>query len=82
MSKKKGKTDTTKQSQPESGSYKSAIYLALQGNDWQQHEQLLMTAIDQANEYGVPLYVVNQSGAPKNPPPCVPGMPNYPNCNG
>lgn len=76
----KNKEATAKQSQEESGEYKSAIYLALQGNDWPQHQALLSNAIEQANEYGVPLYVVNQSGAPGFPPPCVPGMPGYPKC--
>lgn len=81
--KKKGKTASTKEVAEEATEYgKPYIYLALQGNDWQQHELMLITAIDKAKEAGVPLYVVNQSGAPKNPPPCVPGMPNYPNCNG
>ena len=75
------KTDSTKEAQEGSGSYsKPSIYLALQGNDWPQHQALLTNAIEQAQEYGANLYVVNQSGAPGFPPPCVPGMPNYPNC--
>lgn len=77
------KEATVKQAATESGSYgKGSIYLALQGNDWPQHQALLLAAIDKANELGSNLYVVNQSGAPKDPPICVPGMPNYPACLG
>lgn len=83
MSKKKEQTDNTKGEQEENGEYgKASIYLALQGNNWPEHQALLLAAIDKAKEENVPLYVVNQSGAPKDPPICVPGMPNYPNCNG
>lgn len=74
--KKKGKT--AKQQQEESGSY-TPIYLVLNGNNVVVNNYYLRTAIEEAREYGVPLYVTSNAGAPKDPPPCPP---SFPQCHG
>lgn len=75
---KKKKNKTGKQPQEESGNY-APIYLVLNGNNVVVNNYYLRTAIEEANEYGVPLYVTSNAGAPKDPPPCPP---NFPNCHG
>lgn len=55
------------------------IYLVLNGNNLVVNNYLMKTAIEEANEYGVPLYITSNAGAPKDPPPCLPGQPH---CHG
>lgn len=74
--KKKGKT--VKQEATDTGSY-APIYLVLNGNNITANNYYLRTALHEANEYGVPLYVTANAGAPKDPPPCPPATPN---CHG
>lgn len=78
MENEKEKTDSTKGEQEESSNY-SPIYLVLNGNNIVVNNYLMRTAIKEANEYGVPLYITSNAGAPKDPPPCLPGQPN---CHG
>lgn len=81
MANAKGKTVSKKEGQEGSGEY-SPIYLVLNGNNVDVNNYYLRTAIEEAHEYGATLYVTSNSGAPKDPPPCVPGMPGYPHCHG
>ena len=76
--KKREKTASTSQ-EPEKNSEYAPIYLVLNGNNLVVNNYLMRTAIEEANEYGVPLYVTSNAGAPKDPPPCLPGQPN---CHG
>lgn len=77
MTKKKEPTDSTKAAQEESGRYTGpAIYLTLNGNDWQSNSVYLTTAIYQAHENKSPLYVTSNSGGSSKPPNCPPGFPN------
>lgn len=76
--KKKEATVNTKEEQEESSNY-APIYLVLNGNNLVVNNYLMRIAIDEANEYGVPLYITSNAGSPKDPPPCVPGQPN---CHG
>lgn len=78
---KKEKTVSKEAEAEEAGSY-SPIYLVLNGNNITVNNYYLRTAIEEAHEYGVPLYVTSNAGAPPDPPPCVPGMPGYPRCFG
>ena len=59
---------------------KSYTYLTLNGND-DALQTTLKTAMKETHEYEGTLYVTHNAGAPKNPPPCLPGMPGYPNCH-
>lgn len=72
--KKKGKTVSTKEAPEEVSNY-APIYLVLNGNNLVVNNYLMKTAIHEANEYGVPLYVTSNAGSPKDPPPCPPGFP-------
>lgn len=75
--KKKEATANTSQEPEESGSYTGpAIYLTLNGNDWQSNSAYLTTAIYQAHENKSPLYVTSNSGGSSKPPNCPPGFPN------
>lgn len=75
--KKREATANTKAEVSEDGEeYKPAIYLALQGNDWETNGYLLSVAIAEARAHDQKLYVVNQSGGPPDPPPCPNGFPN------
>lgn len=76
--KKKGKMAKANQEAEEVTNY-SPIYLVLNGNNLVVNNYLMKTAIEEANEYGVPLYITSNAGAPKDPPPCLPGQPN---CHG
>lgn len=73
--KNKKKTVKQKAAVEEAGSY-APIYLVLNGNNITVNNYYLRTAIEEAHEYGVPLYVTSNSGQPGNPPPCPPGFPN------
>lgn len=64
MAKKKNKAEN----------YGGAIYLSLNGNNWAVNNVYLMTAIHEAHEYGIPLYVTGHAGGPNQPPPCPPGQ--------
>lgn len=72
---KRKKTVKQEAAVEEAGSY-SPIYLVLNGNNITVNNYYLNTAIEQAQEYGVPLYVTSNAGQPGNPPPCPPGFPN------
>jgi hypothetical protein len=75
-----GKNDKTAKQQPEgNGDKYTPIYLVLNGNNITVNNYYLRTAIEEAHEYGSPLYVTSNAGAPKDPPPCPP---NFPNCHG
>jgi hypothetical protein len=77
MTKSNAKTDNTKEVAKASGSYTGpAIYLTLNGNDWQTNSVYLTTAIYQAHENKSPLYVTSNSGGSSKPPNCPPGFPN------
>lgn len=78
MATKNVKTDNISQVQEESGSY-APIYLVLNGNNLVVNNYLMRTAIEEANEYGVPLYITSNAGKPSDPPPCPPSQPN---CHG
>lgn len=73
--KKKGKTVSTKEA-PEVASNYAPIYLVLNGNNIQINNYYLRTAIEEAHEYGQPLYVTSNAGSPKDPPICPPGFPH------
>lgn len=75
---KKEKTGSTKVAQEESSEY-SPIYLAFQGNDWQEQCAILTTAIYQAKNNNQKLYIMVQSGGSGLPPACPAG---FPNCHG
>lgn len=74
--KKKGKT--VKAVVKDATNY-SPIYLVLNGNNITVNNYYLRTAIEEAHEYNVPLYVTSNAGSPKDPPPCPPG---FPHCHG
>lgn len=69
---------TEEQEAAESGNY-APIYLVLNGNNITVNNYYLRTAIEEAHEYGTPLYVTSNAGSPKDPPPCPAG---FPNCHG
>lgn len=74
MTKKNEKTASTEEAAEEVSNY-SPIYLVLNGNNITVNNYYLNTAIEQAQEYGVPLYVTSNAGQPGNPPPCPPAFP-------
>lgn len=76
--KKKEKTASTKEA-PEVTSNYAPIYLVLNGNNVVVNNYYLRTALHEANEYGVPLYVTSNAGSPNDPPACPPG---FPQCHG
>jgi len=76
--KKKGKTDSTKAVVKDITNY-SPIYLVLNGNNVVVNNYLMRTAIEEAHEYEVPIYITSNAGSPKDPLPCPPG---FPNCHG
>ena len=76
--KNKEKTGRKKEVVKEVTNY-SPIYLVLNGNNITVNNYYLRTAIEEAHQYNVPLYVTSNAGAPKDPPPCPPG---FPNCHG
>lgn len=78
MATKKEKTDKARVAQEDTTNY-APIYLVLNGNNLVVNNYLMRIAIEEANEYGVPLYITSNAGAPKDPPPC---LPNQPNCHG
>lgn len=83
MEKKKKTAKPKKAEATENGSYGgSPIYLTLNGNNWQVNGFYFNQALIDSLENNRPLYVNANAGAPNLPPPCVPGMPNYPNCGG
>lgn len=76
--KKKEQTGKAKAEHTDTTDY-SPIYLVLNGNNVTVNNYYLRTAIHEANEYGSPLYVTANAGAPKDPLPCPPA---FPNCHG
>lgn len=74
MKKKNAKTGKKKAVVEEATNY-APIYLVLNGNNVVVNNYYLRTALEEAHEYGVPLYVTSNAGAPKDPPPCPPGFP-------